>query len=417
MNSILFVDDEKNILNGLRRRLRSARPDWQTSFASSGQEALSFCDEKIFDVVVTDMRMPGMDGAELLEKIKKISPNTARIILSGFSEKEAVLRTVGPAHQYLAKPCDDEILIETIHRILAMRQLLAKPEIYTLIGNVDSLSSPPDTYSRLVDALDDPKAGNDRIVAIVSSDIALTAEILKLTNSAYFSLPAKVTSISHAVRMIGTETLKSLTLFVGLFKSFDGPASVRRQIITLCQRSQQIGIAAALIAEHEGFDRNTCAQLPSIGMLSHIGSLVLYLHHYKEMAQVIQRVEQENISIIEAEQDQFGAAHPEIGAYLLGLWGFSELIVQTVALHHQPPVLPVSSMTLLSALYAAQHLAREIALHDSGAEGGEDDLPTTLDMAYMESIGKSDKVAAWRKIVATVLARSEKTDRRDAEIL
>jgi hypothetical protein len=135
------------------------------------------------------------------------------------------------------------------------------------------------------------------------------------------------------------------------------------------------------------------------------------------MAQVIQRVEQENISIIEAEQDQFGAAHPEIGAYLLGLWGFSELIVQTVALHHQPPVLPVSSMTLLSALYAAQHLAREIALHDSGAEGGEDDLPTTLDMAYMESIGKSDKVAAWRKIVATVLARSEKTDRHDAEIL
>ena len=241
MNDILFVDDDMNILSGLRRRARGRHPEWNISFATSGAEALSLCDQKTFDVVVSDMRMPGMDGAELLHQLQENSPDTARIILSGYSEDEAILRTVGPAQRYLAKPCDDEVLFEAIAQMFKMRTLLLKPDIRSIIGGIDALASPPDTYTRLVNALEDPKAGNDKVTAIVSSDIALTAEILKVTNSAYFALPSKITSISHAVRMIGTDTLKSLAIFVGLFKSFDGPPVVTRRIKTLCERSQQIG--------------------------------------------------------------------------------------------------------------------------------------------------------------------------------
>lgn len=400
MSNILFVDDDKNVLNGLRRRLRSTCPEWNTSFASSGAEALSLCDKSSFDVVVSDMRMPGMDGAELLERIQKINPDTVRIILSGYSDDEAILRTVGPAQRYLAKPCDDKVLIETIRRTLEMRALLNKPDIRTIVGNIDALASPPDTYMRLIDALEDPKAGNDKIAGIVSSDIALTAEVLKLTNSGYFALPTKITSISHAVRMIGTDTLKSLTLFVGLFKSFEGPSTVGDLIMTLCRRSQQIGVAAALIAEKEQLDRDTCRLLPAIGMLSHIGSLILYLYYYKEMEQVIARVETEKISILEAEKDQFGAAHPEIGAYLLGLWGFPDTVIQTVAHHHTPADLPHTEMIGLSALYVAQHLAREIAIQDRNNTPTNE---TTIDVSYLAQIGKSDHIEAWHKIVQAVL--------------
>ncbi|MDP2699897.1 response regulator [Thalassospira sp.] len=407
MNKVLFVDDNTNVLNGLRRRLRAACPSWTTSFAASGAEALALCEQNSFDVVVTDMRMPGMDGAELLGHVRKYIPDAARIILSGFSEDEAILRTVGPAHQYLAKPCDDELLIETIQHTLELRKILTTPKLRMLIGNIEALASPPDTYTRLVQALEDPRVGQERITAIVSSDIALTAEVLKLTNSAYFSLPAKVTTISHAVRMIGTETLKSLALFVGIFRTFEGSIGTNLQIKNLCQRSQQIGVSAALIAEKEKLDKSTCQILPAIGMLSHVGSLVLYLNYSKQMEEAVALIEREKITIIEAEQQQFGAAHPEIGAYLLGLWGFPEQVVQTVTYHHRPFDFPHNDMTGLTAIYAAQLLSREVAKQGYDVEG---DIETKIDIPYLTRIGKVDRIPVWRDIVATVLKSYERMD-------
>lgn len=210
MNNILFVDDDENILNGLRRRLRGMRPDWHMVFATSAAAAIELASHEEFDVVVSDMRMPGMDGATLLSTLQKSHPHATRIILSGFAEEEAVLRTVGPAHQYLAKPCEDLVLIETIENALDLRSLLTRPELRSLVASIDTLSSPPDTYLRLVKALEDPRISQDQITRIVSSDIALTAEVLKLTNSAYFAIAQKISSVSHAVRMIGTETLKAI---------------------------------------------------------------------------------------------------------------------------------------------------------------------------------------------------------------
>ncbi|MBX2829670.1 MAG: HDOD domain-containing protein [Rhodospirillales bacterium] len=395
MSSILFVDDSKNVLWGLRRRLHSTCPEWETAFASSGAEALSLCDQRSFDVIVTDMKMPGMDGGELLKQVQNKFPDTARIILSGFSEDEAILRTLGRAHRYLAKPCDDEMLINSIRQILDVRSLLPDPRIRNSIGNIEALASPPDTYLRLVKALEDPKVDNKTISAIVSSDIALTAEILKLTNSAYFSMPAKITSISHAVRMIGTETLKSITLLMGLFKGFEGPSEVSSRMFTLCHRSQQIGVAASLIAEHEKLDKEVCSLLPATGMLSHVGSLILNLNYYEEMEQVIEIMERKNVSIIDAEKELFGASHPEIGAYLLGLWGFSDPVIEAVAHHHCPSKLAGNEMTGLSALYAAQHLTRELSMPEVEE--------TTIDLSYLKRIGKEGQLQDWYKIVGLVL--------------
>ena len=125
MINILFVDDESNILQGLQRMLRPMRHDWQMYFAESGADALALLAENPIDVVISDMRMPRMDGAQLLHDIRDRYPQIVRIILSGYSEKEMIVRSVHSAHQYLMKPCDPEILRETISRACALRDLLA----------------------------------------------------------------------------------------------------------------------------------------------------------------------------------------------------------------------------------------------------------------------------------------------------
>ncbi len=106
----MFVDDEPRVLEGLKRMLRPKRNEWQMTFVGSAQAALDALKAEPCEVVVTDMRMPGMNGAELLEVVQREYPDTIRLILSGQAETESVMKALGVSHQFLSKPCDAEIL-------------------------------------------------------------------------------------------------------------------------------------------------------------------------------------------------------------------------------------------------------------------------------------------------------------------
>ncbi|HOT51753.1 MAG TPA: response regulator, partial [Candidatus Hydrogenedentes bacterium] len=125
MKSILFVDDEPNVLDGLRRMLFPMQREWEMAFARSGAQALEQLEARHFDVVVTDMRMPGMDGSRLLAEVKKRHPDTLRFVLSGQSDSETLYRSVGEAHQFLSKPCKPALLKECVDRAFALRELLS----------------------------------------------------------------------------------------------------------------------------------------------------------------------------------------------------------------------------------------------------------------------------------------------------
>lgn len=115
MKTLLIVDDEPNVLLGLQCQLQPRRNEWDMNFVDGEAKALEFMATHPVDIVVSDQMMPGMDGSQLLNEVVKRHPQTVRIILSGHAEREAVLRLVGPAHQYLSKPCDaDELCKATI---------------------------------------------------------------------------------------------------------------------------------------------------------------------------------------------------------------------------------------------------------------------------------------------------------------
>src|SRR6185503_12959818 len=97
---LLFVDDEKMVLDGLRRALHGMRQKWEMNFVDSAAAALQALEQGPYDAIITDMRMPGTDGAQLLEQVKQSHPDMVRVVLSGQSSREAVFRSISPAHQF-----------------------------------------------------------------------------------------------------------------------------------------------------------------------------------------------------------------------------------------------------------------------------------------------------------------------------
>jgi len=145
---ILFIDEEPRVLAGLRRALYGQRDEWDMVFTDSAQPALASFDQTPFDIIVTDMQMPGANG-DLLREVMSRYPNTVRIVLSSESQRETMLRAVGPMHQYLAKPCDPETLQATLARACALKDLLAKLP-WELREPPDGLGPSPDALSELV---------------------------------------------------------------------------------------------------------------------------------------------------------------------------------------------------------------------------------------------------------------------------
>jgi YesN/AraC family two-component response regulator len=210
MKQVLFVDDELRVLQGLQRQLHSMCSAWQVNFVSSGSHALAFMAATPVDVLVTDLKMPGMDGAQLLMEVQKRYPSTVRLVLSGHAESELVLRLVGPAHQFLSKPCDPQELRDAISRSFAVRDLLANEQLKRLAAQVNTLPTLPSLYTQLINELRRADTDIQTICDIVSQDIGMTTKILQLVNSAFFGLPQAMTRTADAVQYLGMNTMRDL---------------------------------------------------------------------------------------------------------------------------------------------------------------------------------------------------------------
>lgn len=224
MKRILFVDDESNVLDGIRRMLRADRTHWDMHFAAGGEAALRVCETQAFDVVVSDLRMPGMDGATLLGHIRDRYPGTARLILFGYAEAALATRSVSVAHSFLAKPCGALKLQSTIERVCAQQDILCIPEVRRIVGTVGELPSLSSTYIHIRQAVSDPSTSISLVGDIIQQDVAMSAKVLQLSNSAFFGVAQKVTSLSSAASCLGMETIKDLALASEAFRVF-APAS------------------------------------------------------------------------------------------------------------------------------------------------------------------------------------------------
>jgi len=194
---ILFVDDQPEILSSLRRMLRPMRHQWDMQFVGGGKEALEVLAKVPHDVIVSDMRMPEMDGITLLTKVQKRYPAVVRIALSGQCDREVVLRSTGATHQFLTKPCDADTLKAVVDRSCVLRDTLSDLELRELVSGIASLPSLPSLYIEIIEELRSPNSSLADIGKIISKDIGMTSKLMQLVNSAFFGVPQR---ISHPVQ-------------------------------------------------------------------------------------------------------------------------------------------------------------------------------------------------------------------------
>jgi putative nucleotidyltransferase with HDIG domain len=361
MTRILFVDDEPNIREGMRRMLRSMRNEWEMEFADSGETALATIEqwralERPFDVVVSDMRMPGMDGADLLARVKDMSPDSVRLILSGHSDTASIMKTVGNAHQYLNKPCDPDLLKRTIKRAFALRLLLRDEPLQKVVGQIGSLPSLPVVYQEVMACLQNPNASLGDVGKVIGKDVGMTATLLKLVSSAFFGLSKPVSTVERAVSFIGLDTLIALVLGQGIFKEAPPISVPGFSLEKLWHHSLETAAAARFIAGQQGLDKTTLDDAFLAGMLHDIGKLVL-AQSMPDVYGVVLRDAGAGFTAA-TEYQRLHTTHADVGAYLLGLWGLTDAVVEAVAFHENPGDAPTQGLGLPVIIHCADRLAR-----------------------------------------------------------
>lgn len=353
---ILFVDDDALVLQGLQRMLRPMREEFEMEFKSSGAEALAAMARTPFDVVVADMRMPGMTGAQLLDEVMKIHPTTIRLILSGHADIDMVAQCVGATHQYLSKPCDATTLRNTIHRVSTLDGPSKNDALRRLVGRLEKLPSLPSVYVEIVEALRGPERELSSIGQIVARDIALTAQILKLVNSAFFGLRREVSDPAEAVSYLGVDTLKTLALSVHLFTEYKWIQVPGFSLETLSSHSLQTAAAAKAILRTEGATRPLLDDAFCAGMLHDAGKLILVYNLAGTYGQVLDTATASGRPLVAVEKEILGVNHAEVGGYLLGLWGLPARVVEAIALHHGDLTDPQAAATPCTAVQAANRI-------------------------------------------------------------
>jgi HD-like signal output (HDOD) protein len=384
MRRVLLVDAAPAALSQLQQALQQQRSQWDTVAAASAAAALASLAQKRFDAIVCDIGAPTMDGAQLLAQVRDRHPNVVRLCLSDTVDGDAFLRAVPVTHQFLSKPCNVENLCDVLERICSLRDILQHPAIHALIGNLKALPATPQTFQALSDAIAKPNAHAADITQIVSQDTVLSVKVLQLANSAFYRRGAPVTSIQAAISYAGLEMIKSLALSACVFSALDAsPAAVSRLQDLQGRSLRKAHFARMLLRESRHAEEAFTAAL-----LLDIGQAVLALSAPEKFEQMIELARSTGRAWHEVEREVFGAAHPEVGAYLLGLWGLPLDLIEAVAHHHTPSRVQHANTSVLAAVHVADAIVDATA--DRPAK-----LLDRLDASFVARTGVSRCLTAW----------------------
>jgi len=390
--AILFVDDESNILLGLKRMLHSMRHEMDFYFAEGGKEALEILAKQEIHVIVSDMRMPGMDGAALLTTVMEQYPQVIRFMLTGHADDRSVLQSIPVVHQFLAKPSDPETLKELLSRACALQELISSKKLKTLVAGLGTLPSLPEIYAELQEKAKDPDCAIADIAAIIEKDLAMSTKVLQLVNSAFYGFYKSVESPARAVNLLGLDTIKSLVLGIGIFTEMTPASDKGFSIAALWNHSVTVAGFAKKIALAEEVENSIVENSFIAGIVHDVGKLLLFSSLGEQYLQAVKIAEGEMLPLCQAEEQVFEADHGEVGGYLLGLWGLPGSVVEAVTFHHKLERYPEASFCPALAVHVADFIYYMLVPDECVG------TPPVINHAYLEEAGLTGRFDRWLAI-------------------
>jgi HD-like signal output (HDOD) protein/CheY-like chemotaxis protein len=375
MQRILFVDDEPRVLGGLRRMLLPIANEWAMEFVDSAAAALALLRDKSFDVVVSDLRMPGMDGATLLREVKRLDPKVVRIALSGHADRELALRAVQVTHRFLTKPCDATQLRSVVQRACRLQNTIHAPAIRELVGAVTSLPALPEVHRELTEALSDGEPSIEHVAQIIEKDPAIASKALQIVNSSLFGLARNVTDIRTAASLLGIDAIQHLAFTAGIFEELREGGLLTHEALVAHRTHIDLMTRVATSILPDRADRALCV---TTCLLHDIGELIVPAETLSTLT-----------NAVDATQ-----AHAEIGGALLDLWGLPHSICEVVTYHHRPSRVRSAELDVLGAVHISDALAHATQ-HAETPEGVLD--RADFDLEYLSDLEIEDRLLDWAR--------------------
>lgn len=387
---ILFVDDDPNVLSGLRRMLRSCRHHWQMHFAASGAEASKLIAKQPLDVIISDMKMPEVDGATLLTAASRSNPEIVRIVLSGQAEHDKIIEVVSVAHQFLSKPCESEHLQEVINNICKLQQNLGSRELRGIVTQVQGVPSLPENYTALAAAFAEGESAFDLIRTIVAGDIGLSAKVIQLVSSSFFGTPTPKCTAKIACDLLGFDLLSRLFHESDVFQPMSSETIGSMSFADLYNHSQQVARLAAEIARSIDCSEEATAIAQNAGLFHDIGRLILARHFPERFVDALKLSDKESLPLATAESQTFGSTHTALGSFLLSLWGVDPEVVAIVCNFRDFDQLDQDIVRPATAVYAANFLVNE--------KLGKSQVNSLESSPHLQNVGCIDRIPQWRSL-------------------
>lgn len=387
---ILLVDGDGLLLQATRRAFWKRHRNWEVLLAQTGMEALQVLARDPVDIVISDMTLPDMEGAELIHQVREVQPGAVRIALADHAMAEWSGKMEGDLHRLFIKPVEPAFLIGAVESLDIEDDEASVRAVRAFVGGLGRIPSLPSLYSELVALLQREDAGMSEVARLVRRDLGVASQVLKLANSVHCASDRPVLEIGQAVAMLGVDSLRSLVLFRGLISGFDSPSPQGLDLEKLWFHSFQVATGVRKLTVLEGEAR--LADLAfSIGLLHDIGLVVLATDPSGRYRSVLELAQSSRVPLAVLEHDTYGVDHAQVGAHLLNLWGLPPAFCRPVREHHAPPAggegFPLS---------AALHLAD--ARHGGGATAGV--FADGRWGLHPNVLGDAERFARWKACLA-----------------
>jgi CheY-like chemotaxis protein len=366
----LFVDDEQSILDGLRRALRGKRAEWEMEFATEGAKALELLAQAPYDVIVSDMRMPGMDGAELLTAVSRCHPQVARVVLSGDIDPEAAIQVAVAGHRFLTKPSDVQSLVVVIEQLLVRTSTAHRSEARRIAGGVRAIPALPE-HTGGIDALLSADASLSCAMQTAMHDVGLTAKLLQLSNSRFFGSRPRNSSVESIINAMGLPMVQAVA---GAGHELRPAAAWDPMVEQHLRRAWRHAVATACLVELVASPANR-PHAQAGALLQDVGQFVCLA--------AVGEGGGDGIDLTGETRD--GVPFRDVGVELLHLWGLPQPIITAVAQRDTAHPPDPTGLGVAAAVRTAHLLIQKTESACPGADPGEGELAQLLSHPQLQA--------------------------------